>query len=113
MRLCGATGGAPPEPNLGILADLFASPNDEQAITALLTHAVRFFKQAKVKDVLAASSVPAYQVVFEKLGFHQIGEAVPMFHCHIPGFQYADVLGPGRWLLGKADHDWDQYPLAR
>ena len=33
--------GRPPEPNLGILADLFAAPQDSEAVTALLAHAIR------------------------------------------------------------------------
>ncbi len=105
--------GKPPERFLGIIADLFVAPEDEAAIRELLIFALRYFKAQKVKDVVAASSVAAYQKWFETLGFKPYKEAFPMFQCKYTPAECAAAQEPGHWLLGKSDHDWDQFPLAR
>ncbi len=105
--------GQPPERYLGVIADLFAAPEDDAAIRDLLTFAVRYFKKARVKDILAASSVHSYQKWFEALGFRRTREAFPMFHCKNNSPECVAAQEPGSWLLSKGDHDWDQYPLAR
>jgi GNAT superfamily N-acetyltransferase len=105
--------GKPPERYLGVIADLIAAPEDEAVIQDLLTFAVRYFKKARVKDILAASSVRPYQAGLEALGFKQMNEAFPMFHCKVESPECKAAQEPGSWLLSKGDHDWDQYPLAR
>jgi len=105
--------GKPPERNLGILADLFTSPDDPQVILEILGFAVRYFKSVGVKDIVAATTVHAYQEGLEKLGFKKTREDFPMFHCSAEITEGNRAIEPGVWCLGKADHDWDQYPLAR
>jgi GNAT superfamily N-acetyltransferase len=105
--------GKPPERYLGVIADLFVAPEDEAAIRDLITFAVRYFKQARAKDILVASSVRPYQVWLEALGFKPGKEVFPMFHCKVECPECLAAQEPGSWLLSKGDHDWDQYPLAR
>jgi hypothetical protein len=105
--------GKAPERFLGVIADLFTAPDDESAIRELLTFALRYFKKARVKDIVAASSIYSYQKCFEALGFKQKKEVFPMFHCKTEIPECAAAQEPGSWLFGKSDHDWDQYPLAR
>jgi hypothetical protein len=95
----------PPERNAGIICDLFADPEDAAPLGALLWRAVQFFREAGVTYITAASSVPAYQAALRALGFKHTKSAAPMIRADV------DVPQSG-WLLGKGDHDWDQYPLA-
>ncbi|MFQ5615763.1 MAG: GNAT family N-acetyltransferase [Anaerolineales bacterium] len=95
----------PPERNAGIVVDMFAAPSDEAVIRALLLHAIQRFREQDVAYIAAASSVPAYQKSLRRLGFEQTKMVTPMVR--------AGVAVPHEgWLLGKGDHDWDQYPLA-
>lgn len=103
----------PPEPNLGVLADLLAAPHDEGAVLSLLLQAVAQLKQQGVDAIVAATTVPAYQTQMRRLGFRQTKEDVPMLHCRLDANTCERLTRPGAWLLGKGDHDWDQYPLAR
>lgn len=103
----------PPERNMGLMIDLLAMPDDEPAIRSLLSFAVRYFKEAKVKDIQAATTVIPYQDCLRKLGFHESRSSYPMFHCKLDCPEKIVAQEPGSWLLGKGDHDWDQFPLAR
>jgi hypothetical protein len=95
----------PPERNAGILADLFAHPDDQELISAMIDHAVdRFFKQ-QVTFMSVASSVPLVCENLENRKFKLTKNITPLARAP---FQ----LPMDGWLLGKGDHDWDQYPLA-
>ncbi len=96
----------PPERNAGIICDLFADPEDDATIGTLLHHAVLHLREAGVTYITAASSVPAYQIALRALGFKHTKSATPLIRAGV-----VDVPQEG-WLLGKGDHDWDQYPLA-
>ncbi len=95
----------PPERDTGILLDLFCDPADSATIQTLLHHGTAFLKNAGATYITAASSVPAYQAVLEELGFKHTKTATPMIRAEV------EIPVDG-WLLGKGDHDWDQYPLA-
>jgi hypothetical protein len=105
--------GKPPERRLGILADLLADPQDTSAIRTLLVYAVRYFKDARVKDISAASTVREFQSGYLALGFRKDKELYPMMHCKYEGAEFEKAKEPGAWCLGRGDHDWDQYPLGR
>jgi hypothetical protein len=105
--------GKPPERFLGIIADLFAAPDDGETIRALLSFAVVHLKRARIKDIVAATTVSAYQEALEKLGFRKAKVVYPMLHGKADAPELISALEPGSWFLGKSDHDWDQYPLAR
>jgi hypothetical protein len=55
--------------------------------------------------ILAASSVREFQQEFTALGFKQTKTANPMIQAGV-------AVPQAGWLLGKGDHDWDQFPLA-
>jgi GNAT superfamily N-acetyltransferase len=105
--------GSPPERNVGIIADLLAAPDEPDTIRALYSYAIKWLKIAGAKDLLTATSVKAYQECLESLGFKKTREDVPMLHCKIEGLDCDRAHQPGSWFLGKGDHDWDQFPLAR
>ncbi|RQV96592.1 N-acetyltransferase [bacterium] len=103
---------APPESNSGIIADMFISPDDDKGIRSMLTFAVLYFKQHKIRYIQGASSVDAYQKGFASLGFKKVKELVPLFH---DGMEPMNEDAPKRqtgWFLGRSDHDWDQYPYG-
>jgi hypothetical protein len=94
-----------PESNTGIIADLLAPPGDDAAIYTLLSFAVQHLRSERVERIEAASSVDAYRSALLALGFKKTTEVTPVY-------QSRAVSGPvpGGWLLGRSDHDWDQYP---
>ncbi len=104
--------GQPPERRLGIIADLFAAPSDGAAIRSLLAAAILYCKRQRVKDIVAASTIPAYQHGLVSLGFRRVKAVTPMFYCRLESAEIEAALQPGAWLLGKSDQDWDQYPLG-
>ena len=97
--------GIPPEARVGIIADLFAAPDDHIAIRRLLVDATQHLRRAGVNGIIAASSVPEYVVQFAQQGFNITREIVPMFRS-----KKWPVSASG-WFMSMGDHDWDQYPL--
>jgi GNAT superfamily N-acetyltransferase/N-acetylglutamate synthase-like GNAT family acetyltransferase len=102
----------PPESNSGIIADLLVSPDDQPTINSLLTFAVQHFKQQKVKYIFAASSVEGYKSALMRQGFKRQKEVVPLFHSKVETPLMNSVFTKGAWLLGRSDHDWDQFPYT-
>ena len=105
--------GKPHERYLGIIADLFTTPDQKDVISSMVVFAVDFFRRQKVKDILVASTIPVYQSCFVELGFQKTKEVFQMFHAGQENPVFNLALESGSWFLGKGDHDWDQYPLAR
>ncbi len=95
----------PPERNAGLILDLFTDPGDETTIQALLRFALQNLHAQGVTYLLAASSVREFQLAYAMLGFKQTKAATPMIRAE------SEIPREG-WLLGKGDHDWDQFPLA-
>ncbi len=102
----------PPEPNIGILADLVCLPKDRTALHALLAAVLAHFRRTEVSVIKAATTAPEYAAALDQFGFRKAGEVSPMFHCRSSRLDCAAAVQPDSWLLSKADHDWDQYPNA-
>lgn len=105
--------GQPPERNVGLLADFLIDPADRLGTRALLAEGIRRLEADGAKDIDAASTFVPYQEALESLGFRRMKEIFPMFHCKLDGADVDRAVLPGGWLLGRGDHDWDQYPLAK
>jgi hypothetical protein len=99
--------GTPPEARIGVIADLFTAPDDKEAISALLAHAVRHLRRAGAHYVIAATSLPGYLAHYLRLGFQETKQVVPMFRNQ--SMEHAPTRG---WFLSMGDHDWDQFPLS-
>ena len=115
-QLCGyiiLRQGRPPEPNLGIIADLFTAPEDEATTLALLVHGIGFLRARGCQAVVAGTSVKAFQNRLLGLGFRAQREYSPLFFCRPALSGCREALEPGRWLLGIGDQDWNQFPNAR
>jgi GNAT superfamily N-acetyltransferase len=95
----------PPERNAGLILDVFADPADEPTLRTLLSFASHRLTAQGVTYLQAASSVPAIQHILTGWDFKQTKTVTPMIRAGFPVPQTG-------WLLGKGDHDWDQFPLA-
>ena len=103
----------PPERNIGVISDIFVDPADGPAISTLLSFAVMYFREHRVAEIVAATTIPEYQRCLDELEFAKMDEEHPVLHARVSSTAIETALEPGRWFLGKSDHDWDQYPLAR
>ncbi|MBN1657064.1 MAG: hypothetical protein JXA93_01620 [Anaerolineae bacterium] len=101
-----------PEPDHGIIADVCVHPEDTAVVDALFAFALRRLSEQRVAYVTAASTVSSYQRALEAIGFVEVAQQTPMFHCAGELPQLAELQMPGGLFIGKSDHDWDQYPLA-
>jgi GNAT superfamily N-acetyltransferase len=104
--------GEPPEPHIGIIVDIFVSPNEMSTITALISKAVDYFTTEKVRSILVTTSVSAYLDCLKSFGFTLVRETVPMVYVSDFDDNRQVSLKPGEWLLSQGDHDWNQYPSA-
>jgi len=104
--------GQPPERQVGILADLFAAPDDTATIRTLLAAALLCCKRQRVSNIVAASSIVTYQRELTRLGFRVVRTTTPMFYCRASSVETAAAQRPGAWLFAKGDQDWDQFPLG-
>ncbi|MCB9134198.1 MAG: GNAT family N-acetyltransferase [Anaerolineales bacterium] len=95
----------PPERNAGLILDVFADPKDTDTLRTLLGHAIQRLTAQGVTYILTASSLPAVQKILAAWDFKQTKTVTPMIRANIP-------VPQEEWLLGKGDHDWDQFPLA-
>ena len=105
--------GEPPERRIGIIADLFADPQDAGLIKTLFTTAIFYFWKEKVDEIITATTIPEYQQILSELRFYVTETEIPVMHANIQNESMQTLDGQGRWFFGKSDHDWDQYPLAR
>ncbi len=97
--------GTPPENNVGMIADLFADPEDEALVRSLVGHALRQFWQNGTAYVEGASSVPLFQRVYPSFLFKITNQRKPVILSK-------DSFPEDGWLFSRGDHDWDQYPLG-
>jgi len=100
----------PGERNFGIIADLYASRDDQKTVEDLLRHAIHFFG----KDVAAiecATSVKEYQQTISRFGFLKLESTVPMYYCENSSVAAKLDSLKTNSFFSKGDHDWDQYTL--
>ena len=95
----------PPERNAGILVDLFTDPGDRAVTALLIDAALRRFYDLEATYVTAATGASHIRDALVVTGFKETRTVTPLARAPFP-------LPEDGWLLGKGDHDWDQYPLA-
>jgi hypothetical protein len=99
-----------PEPELGIIADVFALPDDDTGLQALLVYATQQLRREGVKTIIAASSLSSYVAHFLRMGFNATRQMTAVFRCK--GETWLGMANHSKdWFLSMGDHDWDQYPL--
>lgn len=99
----------PPDPNVGIIADVIALPNDSPTIKTLIAHAVERLSALGVVAIVAASSTPSLVRHYLDAGFVIKNKIVPLFRCKGSPQAGLEFIAKN-WALSLGDHDWDQYP---
>ena len=95
------------ELNIGIIADLFAEPDDFQTIEDLIQHAIHFFDKSVI-FIECPTTQPEYQKALLKLGFLKIKKNLPIAFCKDERLKTNLEKWKKSWFISKADEDWDQ-----
>lgn len=101
-----------PEDNVGLIADLFASPKDLHTIRALIHFSIRYFKSKKVHSIVTAASMHSMAHCLTQLGFRKVKEIPFLMLSSHRQEKFRDSQSQS-WFLSRGDSDWDQYPLLR
>ena len=99
-----------PEPNKGIIADLFVSRYDKKTIDALIDHAVTFFNN-EVDMIECGSTISEFKLGYKRHGFTFKRFAIPAFYTNCVE-NWDELIDDDGWYLVKASSDWDQYPYG-
>lgn len=102
---------APTELRQGVIVDLFAAPEDTEALTTLLAHALEFFRGG-VASIECGTSSPQVSAALQKAGFHCVRTHIPTAVVTCDELRTEIERTKDGWFLSKADHDWDQIHLA-
>lgn len=103
--------GQPPEPSIGLISEVFTAPGDVRAARALYARASSELAKAGAVRVVAATSDATHAEALRSYGFAGRGEAKLFVHLG-ERLESRDVPPGRRWLIGRGDSDWDQFPAA-
>jgi hypothetical protein len=102
----------PPEPNIGIITDIFVHPQDKTTIIRLIKFALDYFS-TEVEAIKCATSVSQLKECLTQFQFAQEQEQ-PLMVFSKESQIMLQLLNIKRHIaLCMGDHDWDQYPLAQ
>lgn len=92
---------------IGVVADMFALPDDIAALDALIALACDVLSP-EAEYLEAAASTPAFQVALQQAGFLATRTMHPTVVCRDPAMKARVEAQRDGWHFTKADHDWDQ-----
>ena len=92
---------------LGVIADVFAAPEDAEALDALYAHACQVLLP-EAEYLEAAASTPAWQAALKRAGFIATRTMRATVVCRDPDLRARLAPFSEDWHFSKADHDWDQ-----
>lgn len=95
----------------GIIADLYASREDVQAIDDLIRHSLAFFGNS-VAAVDCGTSVPEFEASLRRNGFFRTRSHHPTLVCRDGALSDHLAQLKNDWFFSKGDHDWDQIYIA-
>jgi GNAT superfamily N-acetyltransferase len=99
------------ELRLGVIADIFAEPDDTDTLTSLLDHALWHFG-ADVASIECVTSSPEIARLLRARGFFLTRTTTATGTFADEGLRAKARLLCGGWLFAKGDHDWDQIQVA-
>ena len=99
--------GEPVELPLGVVADIFAGPEDAATLDALLALANRTLA-SDAEPLEAAASHPAWQAALRRAGFIATRTMHPTIVCTDEDLRARLARTLDDWHFTKADHDWDR-----
>jgi GNAT superfamily N-acetyltransferase/predicted GNAT family N-acyltransferase len=103
--------GTPPEHNIGVICECYLSEPDPAKYTWLIEKAITKLTEQGTAGIWAATADRKLEEIYRKLGFLRIRQAKMMMHIRNTEWNHSDIFA--RPLIGKGDHDWDQYPNLR
>jgi hypothetical protein len=99
------------ELSVGVIADVFAEPEDRGTLMSLLTYGTRFFGDS-VAAIQCVATAPAVQACLQKLGYRQSGVMIPTLICNDPALRSRCAELKDDWYFTTGDHDIDQVWVA-
>jgi GNAT superfamily N-acetyltransferase len=100
-----------PEPNIGIITDMYAAPGDDETFTAMIDFSVNFFSNT-VEAVKCATSIENVKGILSRFAFSKQRDEVLMAYSSEEDVMNKLKTVSKNWFMTMGDHDWDQYPLA-
>ena len=91
----------------GVIAEMFADPDDKTTLLSLLSHGVRHFG-ADVASIECASSRPEIATALRSFGFFPTRETAATCVVADAGLRAEVERLRDDWYFTKGDHDWDQ-----
>ena len=98
---------SPVELNVGIIADLFADPEDHETIEDLIKYVIHFFGKSVIM-IECPTTQQEYQKALSKLGFLKMKKNYPIAFCKDMRLRTKLEEWKKSWFISKADEDWDQ-----
>lgn len=103
--------GTPPEHNIGVICECYLSDPDPVMYSWVIQKAVTQLTDQGTAGVWAATADRELEDIFRERGFLQIRQATMTVHFNDNMGNDTDIFA--RPLMGKGDHDWDQFPNLR
>jgi GNAT superfamily N-acetyltransferase len=100
-----------PEPNIGIIADIYAAPDDLETITAMIEFSVNFFSNS-VEAIKCATTIKNIKAILLSFAFSKQRNEVLMAFSDEESVMNKLNANSREWFMTMGDQDLDQYPLA-
>jgi GNAT superfamily N-acetyltransferase len=103
--------GTPPEHVIGVICECYLGDPDPANYAWLIQKAITQLMEQGAAGIWIATADREIEGIFRGQGFLQIRQATMMMHFTEGVGTDADIFA--RPLIGKGDHDWDQFPNLR
>lgn len=94
---------------VGIICDVFASPDDKDTISTLLTFAIKYFKRNTQVDLIRCDILNGkFEHYFKKMGFIRMPSKSHFLVTNIKaGLDPKFIYDKSNWFVNRADSDLD------
>ena len=99
--------GSPPEHNVGVVCECYLDTYDSDKYEWLIRNAIVELMKEGASGIWVATADPRLEKILKANGFFKVRTASMMIHCDDVD-DYSEISRQP--LIGKGDHDWDQYP---
>jgi hypothetical protein len=103
--------GESPEPPIGVICECYLRKPTQVKYSWVIQKAVSKLTEQGAGGVWAATAEPELEKVLHKQGFLRLRQDPTMLHIADGLYHAKKELQPA--LIGKGDHDWDQFPGLR
>ncbi len=95
------------ELKIGIIADIFADPEEKDTINDLIAYSIQFFNKTVIM-IECPTTQQEYQTILSKSGFIKMKKNIPIVFCKNAMLKSKLEDWKNSWFITKADEDWDQ-----